>query len=107
MFLINRLKEVGEKNNSILLKIYSLLLGGKLELIQGDIRRAGELYRKSLHIAQEYNLSEFISQSSDELDNLQRDLGNWEKLLQDSSIKERIELINLEEYIKKGKEIIL
>ena len=77
-----------------------------MELIQGNIRKTEELYRKSLNIANEFNLPALISQSKNELDILERDLEKWEKILHDTSIKERFDLLHLEEYIKEGKQYL-
>ena len=104
--LINRLEELGEKNNSIRLKVYSLLLAGKMDLIQGKIDKAEELYKKSLSIAKEYNNMELLTKSQSELQKLQKDRGNWEMKLSTTTIKERFDLLDLENYVKEGQQYL-
>ena len=104
--LIKRLEELGEINNSAQLKIYSLVVGGKMELIQGNIRKAEEMYKNALSIAKEFNLSALILESTLELEKLRKDRGIWEDNIHKTSIKERFDLLDLENYIKEGKQYI-
>lgn len=106
LYLINKLEELGEKNNSITLKIYSLLLGGKIELINGNIEKTENMYKESIKIAKDFNLSSLVTETTLELEVLQKDMGNWKKILLDSSIKERFDLLNLEDYIKESKKLL-
>ena len=70
-----------------------------MDLIQGKIDNAEELYKKPLSIAKEYNNMELLTKSQSELQKLQKDRGNWEMKLSTTTIKERFDLLDLENYV--------
>ena len=98
---LNILNNLVKQTNSISLKIQFLFLQGKLNIILGNFDEVENYFNEAKEIAKEYQLTSFEKWINDELINFQGELKKWKMLITtNASLKDRIEMIELEEYVK-------
>lgn len=105
--LIEKFYDLGQKQQSFSVIIEALILRAKFALIGGSIESAVKFLDQAQLLAKEKNLSVLGDKVVTEQDHLKEELEKWQNLLQtNASIQERLKLANLEEYVKKAKDLI-
>lgn len=101
----NNLQEIAEGFSSIPLKIKTLILQGKLEIISGNLAQYETVMNTAKQYASDYNLTELKNMIETELRNFNSEIKKWEQILS-TSIKDRLIKTEIEEYIKKMSQIV-
>jgi len=105
--LIEKFYDLGQKQQSFSVIIEALILRAKFALIGGSIESALKFLDQAQLLAIEKDLSVLGDKVETEQDHLKEELEKWQNLLQtNASIQERLKLANLEEYVKKAKDLI-
>ena len=101
--LFNRISDVAYKQRSIttLVELYSLQ--AKLALIEGNAELSNKLLIKALSIAENKGLELIAEKLKVQQDQLIKQLEDWKALfIQNSKLQERIEFLNLKEYVTEA-----
>ncbi|MFX1411112.1 MAG: tetratricopeptide repeat protein, partial [Promethearchaeota archaeon] len=101
--LLNRISDVAYKQRSIttLVELYSLQ--AKLALIEGNAELSNKLLTKALSIAENKGLELIAGKLKIQKDRLVKQLDEWKTLfIQNSKLQERIEFLNLKEYVTEA-----
>jgi tetratricopeptide (TPR) repeat protein/predicted amidohydrolase len=101
--LLNRISDVATKQRSIttLVELYSLQ--AKLALIEGDADLSNELLTRALTIVENKGLELFSKKLKTQQNQLFNQLEEWKALfIQNSKLQERIEILNLKEYVTEA-----
>ena len=106
--LIEKLRKLAEKSNSIPVKIHSLVLSSRFDLVLGKFNDSELSLQDALSMAKEYELENFEKLISIQISNLRLELSQWQKLVNtQSSLLERLEKVELDDYIKNCQNNIL
>ena len=106
--LVNNLNELVKQTSSISLKIQSLIIQGKINIILGNFNLFEQFFNEARAIAKEYDLTSVEKWIISELSNYHTELSKWQTIITSNvSIRERIELIQLEEYVKGVQHILV
>ena len=101
--LLNRISDVANKQRSIttLLDLYSLQ--AKLALIEGNAELSKKLLTKALTIAENKGMELISKKLTDQQNQLFNQLEEWKALfIQNSKLQEKIEILNLKEYVTEA-----
>jgi len=101
--LLNRISDVATKQRSIttLVDLYSLQ--AKLALIEGNAELSNELLTKALTIAENKGMELLSEKLILQQNQLFNQLEEWKALfIQNSKLQERIEILNLKEYVTEA-----
>ena len=101
--LLNRISDVANNQRSIttLVDLYSLQ--AKLALIEGNAELSNELLTKALAIAENKGLELISKKLKIQQNQLFNQLEEWKALfIQNSKLQERIEILNLKEYVTEA-----
>ena len=101
--LLNRISDVAYKQRSIttLVELYSLQ--AKLALIEGNAELSNKLLIKALSIAENKGLELIAEKLKVQQDQLIKQLEDWKALfIQNSKLQEKIEFLNLKEYVTEA-----
>jgi len=97
------LTNISKRQNSFPLKIESLLLEGKLKLIQGEASVSLDKFNQAYDIASDHRLKGFKRKAFDLIKNLEDELEKWKKLYAaNASIAEKIETSQIASYLKSA-----
>ena len=100
------LKDLANNLISIPIKIHSFLIQGNLELINGNVKSFESYYNLALDLANEYQLDFFITIITSKLTDFKNEVQNWKNIINETStIVDRLEKIDLLEYIEMAKPI--
>ncbi|MFX0091385.1 MAG: tetratricopeptide repeat protein [Candidatus Hodarchaeota archaeon] len=98
--LVNRLLVIAQKQNSHFLLVETYLLQSKLALVDLNLEKSQNLLMEAQRLADEKGLGKLAIKISIEYDELLKQLNKWESFIQQqTSLNERTELANLEEYL--------
>ncbi|MFX1317588.1 MAG: nitrilase-related carbon-nitrogen hydrolase [Promethearchaeota archaeon] len=101
--VMRRISETANKQRSITSLIFLYLLQARLAVIDGDADRAKEFLARADIIAKEKGLVHFTKKIQKANQQLNDQLKEWKTLfVQNSSIQEQIELLNLKEFITEA-----
>ncbi|MFW9853463.1 MAG: tetratricopeptide repeat protein [Candidatus Thorarchaeota archaeon] len=82
-------------------QINALILQAKFALIEGDVNRALDLLEQAYNFANRKELTNLKHAVEEEQNSLRRDLNRWQNLLDiNASLRERIKLSEIEEYLE-------
>ncbi len=106
-YLLDNLASLAQRQHSFPLLVNILILQAKFALIEGNPTDAMQLLDQAKTTADEKNLGKLGEKVSIERQLLISQLESWETLFQnDSSLKERLARIQLEEYISKALKVV-
>jgi tetratricopeptide (TPR) repeat protein len=98
--LTNDLMSIATEQRSYNLQIDTLLLNSKLALIKGSAEKSLSLLDSAKELALEHKLTIQQEKIEEEQDYLNNQLSEWEELsVKNASIRKRMELANIENYI--------
>jgi tetratricopeptide (TPR) repeat protein len=106
--LLQKISIVANKQRSVttLLALYSLQ--AKLALIEGDVELSNNLITKALSIAEKRGLELISTKLKIQQKMVFDQLEEWKALLvRNSSLQEKVEILNLKEFITEAKRVIL
>ncbi|MHA2253122.1 MAG: tetratricopeptide repeat protein [Candidatus Kariarchaeaceae archaeon] len=100
--LSQKLNDMAESQKLYPLKIESLLLEGKLRLIEGEVKMSLDRFNQAYEIASQYNLHQFEQKASELMTNIDNELEKWEILYHDNiSLIERVKQSQISRYINE------
>ncbi|MHA2352844.1 MAG: tetratricopeptide repeat protein, partial [Candidatus Thorarchaeota archaeon] len=106
--VLRRISETANKQRSLTSLIYLYLLQAKLAVIEGDADQAKDILARALTITNEKGLTLLTHKIIDRQQHLVAQLEEWKALfVQNSSIQEQIELLEIKEYITEAVTTIL
>lgn len=106
--VLKRISDTANKQRSVTSLIYLYLLQAKLAVIEGDADLAKEILARALTITNEKGLALLTRKVIDQQQRLAAQLEEWKALfVQNSSIQEQIELLEIKEYITEAVTTIL
>ena len=98
--LLNKISEVANKQRSITTLVILYSLQAKLALIEGNAELSNELLNKALKIAEKRGLELMSKKLTAQQNQLFNQLEEWKALfIQNSKLQEKIEFLNLKEYV--------
>ena len=98
----HKLMEIAEAQNSFSLLVETYRLEGLLALAELDIKKARELLKKALEIAEEKGLEKSAVNIQDELQKLDEQIELWEELgKRNAPLEETLQHVEIEETIKE------
>ncbi|MHA1945579.1 MAG: tetratricopeptide repeat protein [Candidatus Hodarchaeales archaeon] len=106
--LLQKISIVANKQRSVttLLTLYSLQ--AKLALVEGNAELSDNLITKALSIAEKRGLELVASKLKNQQKEVLHQLEEWKELLvRNSSLQQKIEFLNLKEFITEAKKVIL
>jgi tetratricopeptide (TPR) repeat protein len=99
--LIIKIKNISKTQNLVPLQIQTLLLEGKIYMLEGDLTKAESLFREGEILATEKGFLGLKKQLSSEIENLHQKYQDWKDLYyRNASYGERIEKMELQTYIQ-------
>lgn len=99
--LINSLHELGNRTKSNPVLIESLILKGKLEILEGNLADANEFFNESLVIAEKSKIVKLIEKAKNEQNNLNKEIKKWNSLIEaNATLKEKIVELDMLDYIE-------
>ncbi|MHA2099454.1 MAG: tetratricopeptide repeat protein [Candidatus Kariarchaeaceae archaeon] len=105
--LTERIEVSAEMTHSNILAIQTMLLKSKLSLINGEIVQSNNLLDKAEELAHQNQLDLFTKQIQTEKEKMRSDIYKWEEMIgRGASIKEKMDLINYQEYIDIAKKYV-
>ena len=105
---IEKVSELAEKSNSISVRIHSLMLKGRFDIVLGKYDEYEESFQTALRLAKEFELKNFELVINNQLLNLHLELSQWQELVKtQSSLLERLEKVELIDYIKECQNTML
>ena len=105
--LINKLVDLSEKNNSIKLRINSLILKSKFEYALGNFEEVDQLINKALLIAKEFKLENISKEVQEEKEKNSRELIRMNELIKSNkTMLDRLNQAEIEDYVKLAQGII-
>ncbi|MFW9769517.1 MAG: tetratricopeptide repeat protein [Candidatus Thorarchaeota archaeon] len=106
--VLSRISETADKQRSIISLIWLYILQAKLAVIEGDTEHAEGLLDRALTITEEKDLALLSHQVRAEQQLVSDQLKEWKTLfVQNATIQEQIELLQLKEYITEAVTSIL
>ncbi|MFX1320374.1 MAG: tetratricopeptide repeat protein [Promethearchaeota archaeon] len=101
--LLNKISEVANKQRSITTLVILYSLQAKLALIEGNAELSNELLNKALKIAEKRGLELMSKKLTAQQNQLFNQLEEWKALfIQNSKLQEKIEFLNLKEYVTEA-----
>ena len=92
---------------SIPLKIESLILQGKFEIVLGNYLKFETHFNQAKDLASEYELENYKKWINKELTSFKSEIQKWQNLLKlNSSLYQRLEAVELETYVKDVRKIL-
>jgi tetratricopeptide (TPR) repeat protein len=105
---LSRISETADKQRSIISLIWLYILQAKLAVIEGETEKASALLDRALTITEEKGLALLSQQVRTEQQLVSKQLKEWKALfVQNSTIQEQIEILQLKEYITEAVTSIL
>ncbi|MFX1587010.1 MAG: tetratricopeptide repeat protein [Promethearchaeota archaeon] len=101
--LLNRISDLANNQRSITTLVILYSLQSKLALIEGNAELSNELLTKALIIAENKGLELLSKKLKAQQNQLFNQLEEWKALfIQNSKLQERIEILNLKEYVTEA-----
>ena len=105
--LFTKLSEITEEMSSVVLKIESMILRGKFELVKGNHSNFLVYLNKSKDLAVEYNITKFTDFINSEIKNFNSEIQKWQTVINDNTtVSQKLDLDNLESYISEVRNIL-
>lgn len=103
--LIDKIYKLGQHKRSPSIIIDNLLLRANIAIINGEFDEVEHFYFQAEFMAEENRMQLYMVQISDQLSTFRADYENWLDNLKNTSLNERIEKSNLEQYINHVKNL--
>ncbi len=104
--LMAELHENAHKEQNPLLMVQSLLLQAKLLLVEGNLQETEKLLLQAKEKATEIGLTQLENEITREIQNFHDEINKWTVLMKQASLIERLEEVQIKEYIQDAQKII-